>query len=192
MVRYALMVKDGRDPLKKLSSEDLIGLCRSGDAGALSELISRFAPAVIKRAESFKGEFWDDLAQEGFLALLGAVKTYSPDRGASFATYAQLVVKNRMISVFKRVSSDHDELPDEFDLPDDPSESPENVVLEQESLDELYRKIESSLSKLEFDVFKLYAAGFSYESISQKLSITEKTVDNAVQRMRKKLRNVLR
>ncbi|MBR6100865.1 MAG: sigma-70 family RNA polymerase sigma factor [Ruminococcus sp.] len=178
--------------LRELCNEDLISLCREDDRSALSELIVRFAPSVRKRAESFAGTAHDDLMQEGFLALLDAVRNYSPDRGASFATFASACIRNRMINVSKRIGLDHDELPDELDIPDDPSEIPENILMENEGLKELYHKIEGTLSSLEMKVMRYYVAGHSYRCIAEQLGIEEKSVDNAVQRMRHKLRAVLR
>ncbi|MBR1384541.1 MAG: sigma-70 family RNA polymerase sigma factor [Ruminococcus sp.] len=178
--------------LKKMSNEELISLCRADDRDALTELINRFAPLIRKRAESFSGTVHDDLEQEGFLALLDAVRNYSSERGASFSTYAQLCIRNRMINVFKRSDNDYDELPEEFDLVDEASLNPEDYLIEQERLVELNCKIFNSLSELEQRVFRLYVTGVSYQQIASELQVSDKVVDNAVQRMRKKLRQTLK
>lgn len=186
------MNKNVQERLRALSNEELVTLCRKNDRAALYELIVRFAPSIRKRAESFAGGAHDDLAQEGFLALLISVRSYSEERGASFSTYANLCVRNRMINVFKSSGTDHDELPDDPDIPDETAADPENTVVEQAALDELYGKISAALSKHEFSVFRLYIAGKSYQDIAEALGVSEKSVDNAVQRMKRKLRDVLR
>ena len=186
------MTVSPRDSLAALSDEELVRLCRENDDSAAAELIVRFAPTVRKRAESFRGSMYDDLAQEGFLALLDAVRRYVPDRGAAFATFAQTCIVNRMINAFRQSSEDLDQIPEDLDQADDAAVIPENIVVENESLDELYRKIEETLSSLEFKVFRCYISGLPYQVISQRLGISVKAVDNAVQRTRKKLREVLR
>lgn len=186
------MTVSPRDSLAALSDEELVRLCRENDESAAAELIVRFAPAVRKKAESFKGSMHDDLAQEGFLALLDAVRRYDPERGAAFATFAVTCITNRMINVFRQTSDELVSLPDDLDQPDDIAVIPENIVVENESLDELYRKIGNALSVLELKVFRCYISGMSYQVISAKLGISVKAVDNAVQRTRKKLRDVLR
>lgn len=185
------MAKNVRSVVQ-LSDEELVELCRKNDESAAAELIARFTPSIRKKAESFKGTMNDDLAQEGFMALLDAVRRFSPERGAAFATFAHHCVVNRMINVYKRVSIDHDELTDDLEQADDAAFIPENIVLEREGLDELYKKIEGALSALELSVFRLYISGVPYQVIAARLGITVKAVDNAVQRMRRKLSNVLK
>lgn len=186
------MAGDVRGSIKDLPDEELVLLCRKDDNTAVDELISRFAPSIRRRADSFRGTIGDDLAQEGFLALLDAVRRFSPDKGASFGTFAEHCIRNRMISVFKKTGTDYEQLAEDFDREDDASVIPENIVVERESMSELYSKISKALSKLELDVFRLYISGLSYSSISGRLGVSTKVVDNAVQRMRKKLKEVLR
>lgn len=185
------MKNAGDKSIEKLSDEKLVELCREDKVSAADELIRRFAPSVFKRAASYSASLSEDLAQEGFLALLDAVRSYSPDRGASFSTFAQLCIRNRMINVCKRVLNDCDELSEDLDRPDDPAGIPENIVVQQSSVDELYSMLNSELSKLELKVLRYYVAGLPYSEIADKLGVTKKTVDNAVQRMRKKVRDLL-
>lgn len=179
------------DSLSELSNEELVILCKEESASALTELILRFTPTIRKRAESFSGAAPEDLSQEGFMALLTAVRTYDSEKNTAFATYAQQCIRNRMITCYTRSRSDFDELPEELDLPDDPAEIPENKVLERSAAEELYRRVSSELSDLELSVLQLYLSKVSYSEISEKLGISQKSVDNAVQRIRRKLRNVL-
>lgn len=179
------------DSLSELSNEELVRLCKEDKASALTELILRFNNTIRSRAESFSGAASDDLAQEGFIALLSAVRSYDPDKNASFMTYAQQCIRNRMITCYTRSKADFDELPEELELPDDPAEIPENKVLERSAAEELYRRVSEELSELELSVLQLYLSRVSYSEISEKLGISQKSVDNAVQRIRRKLRNVL-
>ncbi len=178
--------------LGELSDEELVARCRENDDNAAAELIARFAPGVRKKADSFKGTMNDDLAQEGLLALLDAVRKYVPDKGAAFSTFAWHCIVNRMINVYKRVNTDFIELPDDIESAFDATVIPENIIVEQVSLSELYEKIEKTLSELELKVFKLYIAGEPYQTIAQRLDVPVKSVDNAVQRIKHKLKSVLR
>lgn len=180
------------DSLNDLNDEQLVELCRENNVEAANALINRFAPSVFKRASAYSPSMCEDLAQEGFLALLDAVRTYSHEKGAAFGTYAQLCIRNRMINVCKRSQTDFDELPeDNNDRPDDPSAIPENIVMQQASVDELYGMLNNELSELELKVLRYYASGMQYSQIADKLGVSKKTVDNAVQRMRKKVRDLL-
>ena len=127
------------------------------------------------------------------MGLLKAVQTFDSEKNVSFYTYALVCVKNRMITAYKKYSVNFDEVPqDEAEEGHDPADIPENIVLEKERLDELYDKIYSALSELEWRVFQMYLSGLAYDRIAAKLNTSTKTVDNAMQRVRRKLKSVLR
>lgn len=175
------------------SDEELAALAKNNDRQAVSELISRYICTVEKRAKSFSNGIPDDLVQEGLVGLLKAVQTYDSEKQVSFYTYAMTCVKNKMISAYKKYSISFEEIPgDEAEEEHDPADIPENIVLEKERLNEIFDKIYSALSEREWRVFQLYLSGLAYNQIALRLGVPVKTVDNAMQRVRRKLKAVLR
>lgn len=139
----------------------------------------------------------DDFIQEGLIGLFNAVKNYDPARGASFDTYARRCIHSRMVECLS-ASLAQKHLPLRDYLPIDSLEhaagpdsdgDPLEVYLQQE--EELLRrqKIKTLLSGLEQETLTLYLSGLSYEEMAQRLHCSTKAVDNALQRVRRKLRN---
>lgn len=185
--------------LEGLSDEALIAQSAE-DPQALSVLIRRFQPLVSRMAGRYAASRPDaeDLMQEGLLELLAAALRYVPDRGAAFRTYAAVCIRNRMKSVLRGmhpqaeipvVSLDDPELSPE-DLPADPDSSPEEHLLEKELESEMQAQLSDVLSRLEWEILSMLAGGASYEEIAQRMKISRKSVDNAIQRVRRKLRAV--
>lgn len=188
--------------LEKLSDNELLSVVhaeRNGRSGrdAVSVLILRYLKLVLKRAHALSGDYSDveDLTQEGLLALYKAIESYDPSRGASFSAFANTCVSNRIKTVAagfakindSRVTSDDDS--GDIAVSD---ASPENICLEKESSRSLNSEISSVLSPREIRVFGLYLDGLSYREIADKLDVTEKSVDNAMFRIRKKLRELVK
>lgn len=170
-------------------------LLRNGSAGAEDELIRRYSFLVrlCARPLFLIGGDSEDLIQEGLLGLLSAVRSYSEGGGASFSTYAERCIKNRLYSAVKsdgRASNRplNDSLP--IDAADSVRRSREleDLVITREYTEELFSELDERLSKLEKRVLGLYLEGRSYAAIASALGIQEKSVDNAVQRIRWKLR----
>ena len=176
--------------------EDMIYAARNGDKTAMNQLIAALAPAV----ERIAGAYADksplsrcDLIQEGMIGLLSAVYGYRPDGCAAFQTYACACITNRIVSAVRSqlrgknaplnryVSLDDVELLN-FEA------DPQTVVDMQEKIQSIEQKIKTELTKLERNVLELHIAGHNYSYIAATLSINEKSVDNALQRARKKLR----
>lgn len=185
--------------LEELSDEALIALSPD-EPQALTVLIRRFQPFVTHMANRYPVSRADaeDLTQEGLLELLAAALRYVPDRGASFRTFAAVCIKNRMKTVLRGIRrqelipvvsiDDPDISPDA--IPADPACSPEELLLEKELESEVQAKLDDVLSKLEWEILSLLAGGSSYEEIAQRMQISRKSVDNAIQRVRRKLRAV--
>lgn len=176
--------------------EDMLNAARNGDNEAMNELIKAFAPTVEKIAASYIGRCpltHSDLIQEGMIGLLSSVYGYSSSGGAEFTTYSVKCISNCIISAVRnQLRNKHTPLNsyvliDSIDLTDGQA-NPEVVVEMQERMNLLRERINNKLSSLEQDVLKLHIAGHNYNSIAEKLSVTEKTVDNALQRARKKLK----
>ncbi len=177
--------------------ERLVSLAGKGDSEAVAELLVRFLPLVKIKAASFKldGLESDDLAQEGLLGLLNAIYSYKRENGASFATYASACVKNRMISAARSHMARRN-LPLNFSLPFDDivsfgsiADDPQEILAAKEETARLLEIINFKLSGFEKSVLKRYLIGESYEQIAKALGTKAKAVDNALQRIKKKLKS---
>lgn len=177
----------------------LIEMFNCGSELAFTALTDRYLKLIrsITSKYNISGLEPEDLTQEGLLGLLCAVKTYKADGGASFKTYAGLCINRRIISLLNRSGGNKSKpLNDYISLYDDDVEqsapdeevNPESLVISQEGLSCLNRHISDCLSNTEKCVLDLYLAGESYVQISEKLSVSVKSVDNALQRIRKKLK----
>lgn len=178
----------------------LIGKCRSGSEKAAAVLFARYADLIHRAAAraDVPGAEAEDLRQEAYLALLAAVRTYDPARGAQFRTYAASCVSNalknvRAASLTKKSRALLNTVPlDEVqDTLTEENEDPEGLYIGRETAERLERLIDETLSAYEKEVFSLYLNGCGYEQTATKLNATPKSVDNALQRARKKLKAVL-
>ena len=148
---------------------------------------------VVELAKKYGAEVHEDLVQEGLMGLLGAVRTYREDKNAKFSTYATKCIKNKIISsVHRNALLSGGEEADLEAILGGGGTVPEEVVVEREELNELYDKITSALSEQEWQVFQSFLRGMSYNQIALGLGTSEKAVDNAMQRVRRKLRSLLR
>ena len=180
-----------------LSDEQLVKLCNKGVQEAFSALSVRYIFVIRnKSAEPYhQGIEKDDLFQEGLLGLLNAVESYNADGKASFRTYAGVCIRNKIISAVRSFQSERNKLNNEhcsFDdvqnVPSAPETEPETAFVIREAFEGFQDYIRNELSEKEFEVLELYVEGKSYDEISQKLGISRKSCDNAMQRLRKKLR----
>lgn len=178
--------------LSRMSDEELAELCRS-DNTAFPYLAARFTRLVLKKAYKFALKYpvdSDDMLQEGMLALLKAAETYDRSKGASFATYADVCVSNKMRNAAAKHIPEADEISDEEDY-GQPNPTPEDILIEREKMKEMYDTISSVLSQKEWEIFRMFLDGCSYSEIASQLKITEKSVDNALMRTRRKLKAAL-
>lgn len=177
-------------------NSDTVYAARYGDKAAMNELISSLAPTVESIASGYVGRCpmsRSDLIQEGMIGLLGSVYGYDPDEGVRFETYATVCISNRIKSAVRnQLRSKHIPLNgyvdiDDVDISDDMSD-PQTIIVMQEQFEDLSESIEKKLTSLEKDVLRLHIEGHNYSSIAEVLSISVKSVDNALQRARKKLK----
>ena len=190
----------------QLSDNDLLSLVELGDKEAEQQLALRYTRLVkiCSRPFFLAGGDGEDLIQEGMLGLLSAIREFDLSMNTSFKTYAEICVKRRIYSAIKTASrKKHEPLNDmvSFDdvLSDESqsnakssysevfSRSPEEQVLARESADEIFQTYSRCLSKFEAEILRLYLQGLSYSEISEQCGRSEKSVDNAVQRIRRKL-----
>ncbi len=144
----------------------------------------------------------EDYAAEGLLGLLNAAYRFCPEKDASFRTYALVCIRNRMRNIHEKMRREGrdgtetlsvpiDVMDDSLgDLLRDPQGTPETVFLQKERMTALYREMARVLTKLELEIFSLYVDALSYADIADRLQISVKSVDNAIQRARRKLRGV--
>ncbi len=158
---------------------------------AVSALVSRYFRLVQKKAYCFACDYAEpeDLAQEGFLSFLNAVNSFDAARGTKFSSFADVCITNGIRSaVLKLGKKSEESFSEAFEEKIGDGLSPENIWFEKETMFDIYDEIASLLSEKEWSIFKLYLDGASYKEISEKLDISLKSVDNAVFRVRKKLK----
>ena len=162
-----------------------------------TERMARYFFIIRKNAADYYGigPEADDLFQEGLLGLHNAVKGYDENNNASFKTYAGVCIKNKILSALRSYNAEKNKINKEHYSIDDaelvlssPETEPENAVISNEALESLQVYLQSNLSKNESDVLELYIEGKTYDEIASELGISKKSCDNAMQRIRKKLR----
>ena len=181
----------------KPSDEQLVLSARSGDTDSLAQLIVRFLPDIQAKAGCYKlaGLEPEDLVQEGLIGLLRAVKSYDSTRKASFATFASRCILFRMLGTIRLfLEQKHLPLDSAQALAElsDRNGDPLEAYLKQEEEQLRRQKIKTLLSGLEQETLTLYLNGLSYEEMAQQLGCSTKAVDNALQRVRRKLRGSTR
>ena len=183
------------DNLNGLSDDELVQACHDGEEGAVPALISRFEPLVRSKAawySSHGAAEADDLVQEGLMALIKAVFSYKCSGEASFVTYAGVCIANRFRTVLRDDKSSREEPESDIGEETVSEHTPETIVLEKERTRELYGRMAAKLSKLEQDIFIRYLSGKSCAEISDEMGITPKSADNALQRVRRKLKKAFK
>lgn len=178
-----------------IDENELAVRAAAGDDEAMSLLIASVMPIAKAKAASFSHVRIsdEDLVQEGMLGFLEAVKRFDPTRGVPFKAYASTCIKNRMINAFNKnnsganfpltgaVSLEEEQLTDH-------ASNPENIIDAKAAPEELWKIVDSELSEYERRVLDLMLEKKSYAEISELLGTGVKSVDNAVQRIRKKIR----
>ncbi len=172
-----------------------ISLAKNGDEKALSYLMAAFTPNIKASAAKCvsPGLEYEDIAQECMIALFRAIISYDSEKGATFSTYACACIENAAVSALRSANrKKHMALNTAVPLTDtDESvneQSAEDVVFKSESYSTAIKHINNKLSQLEKNVLFAFLDGASYSVIASRLNITEKSVDNALQRIRAKLR----
>lgn len=178
---------------REKSDNELVALSKTDDA-ALDELLARYKGLVKSTARKFyiQGGDIEDLISEGMIGLCKAVRSFDEKGSASFTTYAYLIVTRDMINAVKKQYSSKN-YPLNNALPIREAEgatggvNPEEPIIFEEESRRLDEKLKKILSALEYDVIKNYIAGLSYGEIASALSVSAKTVDNALSRAKKKI-----
>ena len=194
---------------RELEDLQLVLKARNGDSVALDQLIRRYTGFVRLKASSYflAGGDSEDLIQEGLIGLYKAVRDFRTDKETSFRSFAELCVTRQIITAIKTatrfkhqplnqyVSFSHTPAGQDTDgectlgdaLPGSIVDEPSIVVISTEELQSLVFTLGSGLSKLEADALRLYLEGSSYEQMAGELGCDTKTIDNALQRVKRKV-----
>jgi RNA polymerase sporulation-specific sigma factor len=194
---------------RELEDLQLVLRARNGDGGALDVLIRRYTGFVRLKASSYflAGGDSEDLVQEGLIGLYKAVRDFRADKETSFRSFAELCVTRQIITAIKTatrfkhaplntyVSFSHTPAGQDSDsectlgdaLPGPSVDDPSVCVISTEELQSLVFTLGSGLSQLETDALRLYLEGSSYEEMAEELGCDTKTIDNALQRVKRKI-----
>ena len=189
-----------------ISDEDMIKLIRNDDKNALNYLIDKYKNVVIMKTNRFfvVGAEKDDMIQEGFWGLYKAIQSFDPEKQNSFKTFANLCIERQLITVIKTkkkkkniplnssfslniAAYDDNEDMSVLEVLDAKTvEDPLETIIKKEHFANIENRIDQNLSSFERNVLNKYIQGQSYVSIANSLDIQVKSVDNAIQRIRKK------
>lgn len=198
---------------RQYSDEELIVRLRDGESSITEYLMNKYKNLVRSKAKSMYilGADSDDLIQEGMIGLFKALRDYDSGRDASFMTFADLCVSRQMytavqasrrqkhiplntyISLYGNVNTDREGEQEELVnvLAIHAGQSPEEVVIDRENVIQLEKAIEQELSSFEKQVLDLYLTGMGYQQIAKVLGRDDKSTDNALQRIKTKLKKRL-
>ena len=191
----------------ELNDEEIIELIEKGDENAYSFILNKYKELVNLKVAKYYiiGAEKDDIIQEGMIGLFKAIKGYNKSRQNSFKTFANLCIERQLITAIKNSNrqkhkplnfylslnnskyeneEDGEEFINTFDSKT--IEDPLDTVMKKEYMDNLEAIMETTLSKFEKQVLSRYVKGESYVDIASQLDSTVKSVDNAIQRIRKK------
>ncbi len=206
--RTAQTIQTPQKLQRELADLQLVMRARNGDQKALDELIRRYTGFVRLKASSYflAGGDSEDLIQEGLIGLYKAVRDFSPEL-SSFRSFAELCVTRQIITAIKTatrfkhsplnsyVSFSHTPAGQDSDgectlgdaLPGPAVHEPSVMVISTEELQSLIGCLGTGLSGLEADALRLYLEGSSYEDMAERLGCDTKTIDNALQRVKRKI-----
>src|SRR5712671_6489228 len=193
---------------RELEDLQLVLRASNGDSSAMDVLIRRYTGFVRLKASSYflAGGDSDDLIQEGLVGLYKAVRDFRADRESSFRNFAELCITRQIITAVKTATRNKhtplnqyvsfsstpagagEDVPtlDQI-LPGSTVHDPVNQVISSEELRSLVGCLSTALSELESRVLALYLDGYSYEQVGERLTCDTKTVDNALQRVKRKV-----
>lgn len=193
---------------QRMTDENVVGLAQNGNQDATEYMLKKYSPLVKKSIRTLYliGADTEDLSQEGMIGLFKAIQNYESGSNASFYTFAKICVDrqiysaikasnrkkhsplNSYISFYSRNNEEEEELIDNLEA--GRNSNPEHVVLDQENASQIEMLLESHLSKMEKEILPLYLDGMSYTEIANRLGKTTKSIDNAVQRIRDKVKKL--
>ena len=199
------LLAEHMDGYNDITDQELAQAAIDGSPAAEETLVSEYTRLVRACARPYflAGGDGEDLIQEGMLGLLSAVRTFDPGKGVKFSTYAEFCVRRRIYSAIRSASGNkHTPLNSYISLESQQLDEnitqsvyflrdPEDFVIARESVGEVERLLYGALSRFESGVLELFLEGMSYKDMATSLGKSNKSVDNAVQRIRRKLAQIL-
>ena len=208
---------EGDDPssadsgYSSLTDEEIIVLCHNGDPFAEEYLLNKYKNFVRSKARSYFliGADHEDIVQEGMIGLYKAIRDYRQEKLSSFRAFAELCITRQIITAIKTATRQkhiplnsyislnkplYDEESDRTLLDiimEGSTSNPEDMIINQENLGTIHQKITEVLSGLEQEVLSSYLDGKSYQEIADSLGRHVKSIDNALQRVKRKLEKYL-
>ena len=189
----------------KIKDEELIFRFKQGETEILDYLMEKYKNMVRKKARAMFliGGDNDDLIQEGMIGLFKAVRDYQPEKEASFQTFARICVDRQIYNAIQNsnrqkhqplnsyISLSQEDGENEEHLPDMWVENPESIIIDQENVRDLEQEITCTLRPMENQVLDYYLDGNGYTEIAKIMGKTPKSIDNALQRIRGKIKEQL-
>lgn len=199
-----LPVKSGNN-LSGISDDELVKSAKKGDDTAIEALVDRYKTQISLKTKTYfmRGADKEDIMQEGMIGLIKAIRDYDADRQSSFKSFAELCIRRQIITAVKAAtrqkhiplnsyvslygSSDGDEGRAPLDLIDSNTRfNPEEYIIMRENFEKIDEQILKLLSKFEKNVLECYLTGKSYQEMSTLLDRPVKSIDNALQRIKRK------
>ena len=194
-----------------MTDEEVVHLCQQGDSLAQEYVFNKYKNFVRSKARSYFliGADHEDIVQEGMIGLYKAIRDYRPDKLSSFRAFAELCITRQIITAIKTATRQkhiplnsyvslnkplYDEESDRTLLDviiEGRASNPEELIIGQEDLSSIHAKIDEVLSSLEQEVLRSYLDGKSYQEIADNLGRHVKSIDNALQRVKRKLEKYL-
>ncbi|MBO5068942.1 MAG: RNA polymerase sporulation sigma factor SigH [Roseburia sp.] len=191
---------------QNLTDEQLIDRLRGGDAKVMDYILDKYKPLVRKKANAMYliGGDTDDLIQEGMIGLFKAIRDYDTGKETGFSSFAQLCVTRQIYSAVEASNrKKHTPLNTyvSFYSKDDEEGktlaetlmsgdlyNPEELIIDQENVQSFWEKLKERLSTMERQVLDEYLSGLNYQQIAEKMGKSPKTIDNALQRIKGKIK----
>lgn len=189
------------------TDEELIRMLRGGQSDIADYIMEKYKPLVRKKTNAMYliGGETDDLIQEGMIGLFKAMRDYKEEKETSFFSFADLCISRQLYSALEAsnrkkhqplntyVSFSNQENSDGMNIEEivtDHTISPEQMLIEQEGREEFFVRLKESLSAMERTVLYLYLEGNSYTQIAEIMSKPSKSIDNTLQRIRSKIKQM--
>ena len=211
-MKYSNMFYPFDSKYELMQDEEIINKIKAGDKSALNYLMDKYKELVNMKVSKYYiiGAEKEDIVQEGMIGLYKAIKSYSEDKNTSFKSFANMCIERQLITAIKTSNrqkhmplnsylslntaayddEDNTELMDIFN--NNTVEDPLETIMKKEYYSEMENAVNKNLSKFEKQVLDGFLKGESYVTIAKKLDSPVKSIDNAIQRIRKKaIKNML-